>query len=166
MKTLKLTLILAGLFSMNAVFSFSALNLPLDKLTSNPSEELIDFDKSDEVLDVVVSDKTNVKKQLLKDTILIDLSDEKIVHPFPSASKDCIMKQVPYPEFAREKQIEGGVAVQFRFDENGVVHIIDACSNSLELEQYVRTKLSSLQLKNCVVDINKDYYLRFMFRIL
>jgi len=166
MKTLKLIATVLGVICLNSAFSFSTFNLPLDEITSNTTEKLIVFDNYTDIADVVVPDKTNVQKKFVEDTILIDLTHEKIVSPFPNASRNCILQQIPYPEFARKKKLEGGVVVQFKFDENGVVHVLDACSNSPELENYVLNKLSNLQLKNCVVDINKDYYMRFMFRLL
>lgn len=165
MKTLKIILSAVGLLCLNAAFSFTVLNVPIDELTEQNTEKTLSYLEPLNVMEVVVSDNTNVKENLLRDTILIDLSQENLAGPFPSASKDCIMNQIPYPEFARARQLEGGVAVRFMFDESGNVQVLEACSNSPELEQYVRAKLAQLQLKNCVADMNTDYYLRFMFRL-
>jgi hypothetical protein len=165
MKTLKITLLAIGFLYLNTAFSFTALNLPLNELSELKAKTFISFDVHPGVLDVVVTDNTNLNPKSLRDTILIDLSEDDVTGAFPSASEECIMKQVPYPEFARERGLEGGVAVQFKFDDSGNIHVLESCSNSPELEQYVRTRLSSLQLKNCVADIDKDYYLRFMFRL-
>lgn len=165
MSATKFTLLILGIFCLGSAYSFTALNLPLDNLPIPDSDEISLVETTHTVMDVVVSDKTNVNLGNLEDTILIDLSNENVAAPFPNASRDCILKQVPYPEFARKKHLEGGVAVRFQFDDNGAIHVLDANSNSPELEYYVRNKLASLQLKNCVVDVNKDYYLRFMFRL-
>lgn len=165
MKTLKIGLLALGFFCINAAFSYTAINLPLNKMKTIKAGNVLINDQSVKSVDIAVSDNTNLVKNLLVDTILIDLSQDKMSGPFPSASKDCILKQVPYPEFAREKGIEGGVAVRFMFDDSGAIHVLEACSNAPELEQYVKNKLSSLQLKNCVADLNRDYYLRFMFRL-
>lgn len=165
MNSTKLTLIALGFLCISSAFSFTALNLPIDNIPIPETEDIELTEVNPSVTDVVVSDNTNLQKDLMEDTILIDLSGENLVSAFPNASKDCILKQVPYPEFAREKQLEGGVATRFQFDEHGNINVLETCSNSAELEQYVRNKLASLQLKNCVVDVNKDYYLRFMFRL-
>ena len=165
MKTLKIILTAVGFLCLNAAFSFTVLNVPIDELAEQKTENTLSFLEPLNVMEVVVSDNTNVKENLLRDTILIDLSQENMAGPFPSASKECIMKQIPYPEFARERQLEGGVAVRFKFDDSGDVQVLEACSNSPELEQYVRNRLANLELKNCVADMNTDYYLRFMFRL-
>lgn len=165
MKTLKIILLSLGFLYLNTAFSFTALNLPFDQLTKMKKVAPLSFDNTKEVINVVVSDNTGMTNKNLKDTILIDLSNDEVVDAFPSASRDCIMKQVPYPAFAYEKQLEGGVTVRFKFNESGNITVLESCSNSPELEQYVVTKMASLQLKNCVADMNKDYYLRFMFRL-
>jgi len=165
MKTKKLLMLITGFFLISSVFSFTVVNLPIDELSDPLPNNELSFDNPDLVSEVIKPDNTQVKSKYLKDTILIDLAKEAATDPFPSASKNCILQQVPYPEFARAKQIEGGVAVRFAFDANGDVHVKEAFSNSSELEDYVINKLSNLQLKNCVVDVNKDYYLRFMFRM-
>lgn len=165
MNATKFTLLILGIFCLGTAYSFTALNLPVDNLPIPDSDEIVLAETKSTVMDVVVSDNTNVNVKNLEDTILIDLSNENYAAPFPNASRECILKQIPYPEFARKKQLEGGVAVRFQFDNNGNVHVLEANSNSSELEYYVRNKLASLQLKNCVVDVNKDYYLRFMFRL-
>ena len=165
MKTLKIILLAVGILSLNSAFSYTALNLPNDHLTSLKAKNFVSFDYTAETIDIVVPDNTNIASALYKDTILIDLANSSTVGPFPSASKDCIMSQIPYPDFAREDEIEGGVTVRFMFDDSGAVRVLESCSNSPELEAYVCSKMSGLQLKNCVVDVNKDYYLRFMFRL-
>ena len=165
MKTIKLLILFFGLIAFTSAYSFTALNLPFENIPLTDSEEMIVLENTNSISDVVVSDNTNYSTFNMEDTIQIDLASDGIGNIFPSDTRECIMKQVPYPEFARKKQLEGGVAVRFQFDDNGTLHIKDACSNSAELEQYVLTQLSNLQLKNCRVEMNKDYYLRFMFRL-
>lgn len=166
MNSTKFYLLILGILCTFSVYSFTVVNLPNDNQPIPETEDvnLSEVNSDEEV--VIVSDNTNVAKNLLVDTILIDLSEEKMENPFPNASRNCIIKQVPYPDFAREKKLEGGVAVRFQFDGNGSVTVLEANSSSPELEQYVRYKLANLQLKNCVVEVNKDYYLRFMFRLI
>lgn len=166
MNATKYTLLILGFLCTSSLFAFTAVNLPNDNQPIPETEEinLTELNSAETV--VVVSDNTNIAKNSLIDTILIDLSEEKLNNPFPNASRNCIMKQVPYPDFARDQKLEGGVAVRFQFDGNGSVNVLEANSSSPELEHYVRHKLANLQLKNCVVEVNKDYYLRFMFRLL
>lgn len=166
MKTIKLLILATGLIFFSSAFSFTALNLPIDNIPLTESEEMIELETTNLVTDVVVPDKTNMVTGNMEDTILIDLALESIGNAFPNGARECIMSQVPYPEFARKKQIEGGVAVRFQFDSNGTLHVLDSSSNSAELQQYVLNKLRNLQLKNCRVEMNQDYYLRFMFRLL
>ncbi len=158
-------LIALGFLCINAAFPFTAINLPVDVLEVDELESPLPFMNAIQAMEVIVPDNTNLKPDLIRDTVLIDAESINRSGPFPSASKDCILSQVPYPEFAKQRQLEGGVAVRFLFDESGNVEVLESCSNSPELEQYVVQKMSQLQLKNCVVDVNKDYYMRFMFRL-
>ena len=165
MKTLRIMLLAVAFLCINAAFSFTVLNIPVDDLRSDRGENPISFMETKKAMEVIVSDNTNLKPELLRDTILIDAASINSTGPFPSASRECILSQVPYPEFARQRQLEGGVAVRFMFDDFGNVDILETCSNSPELERYVVEQMSHLELKNCVVEVNKDYYMRFMFRL-
>jgi outer membrane biosynthesis protein TonB len=158
-------LIAIGVVCLNSAFSFTALNLPVDESTIDRNEAALSVMHAKQATEVIVSDNTSLKPELIRDTILMDAADINRCGPFPSTSRDCILSQVPYPDFARKQQLEGGVTVRFLFDEYGHVQVLESCSNSPELEQYVVQRMAQLELKNCVVDVNKDYYMRFMFRL-
>ncbi len=154
-----------GVLCINFAFAFTALNLPLDDIETSPVKPLQMNDNTQLVYEVQMPDNIQLRNMYDENTILIDMSLESKVIPFPHASRDCILDQVPYPDFAKQQQLEGGVTVRFAFDNSGNIQVKDASSTSEEFEEYVTYKLQNLRLKNCVVDSNKDYYLRFMFRL-
>lgn len=100
------------------------------------------------------------------DTIIIDLGEVVITAGFPEKSHDCLHRQVKYPDFAIQQQIEGVVAVTMLFNADGNVVITDSFGSNKDLENYVHEQLHRLHLKDCAVKVNKPYNLRFAFRLL
>ena len=145
MKTLKIMIVAMGFFWLNSAYSFTVINFPVDEMNVERTEKPLPFVQAKKALDVVVSDNTNVDIKNLRDTIILDASMVSNAGPFPSASRDCIAQQVPYPDFARQNKLEGGVAVRFLFDESGNVKVLEACSNSPELEQYIKKEKLNLK---------------------
>lgn len=166
MKTFNRIFIVAGLVCAGLLTASASTVFPGGDYIKPKTKISVKFEQNHIPEHIAVSDKTRNALTIPEDTILVDLGGDRIVEAFPTASRDCILKQVPYPEFARKKNLEGGVTVRFQFDEYGTVTVLESCSNSPELEHYVREKMNYLQLKNCFVDVNRDYYMRFMFRLL
>jgi hypothetical protein len=166
MKTFNRILVVAGLVCTGLLTASASTFFPGGDYIKPKTKISIKFEQNHIPSHISVADNTKNSVPVPEDTILVNLGQDRIVEAFPTTSRDCILNQVPYPEFARKKQLEGGVTVRFQFDEYGTVTVLESCSNSPELEQYVRDKMNYLQLKNCVVDVNRDYYMRMMVRLL
>jgi hypothetical protein len=165
MKTLDLvTLVFATVFSIPA-FCFSTFNLPLEENHINQADELqvmIPIKLSPDVFKS--TSKTFIPFK--EDTIVIDLQEVVITQGFPEAAQDCLQRLVGFPEFARQQRLEGVVALTMRFNNDGNVEILESFGTDPGLENYVRGKLKTLHLKDCSVQINKPYNLRFTFRLI
>jgi hypothetical protein len=165
MKTIKLVALIGGILFYNIASAFTLFNMPEDEIYKVPADNT--FVALENIPEIEISNKEVVNKSAStsEDTIVIDLAEFIVREPFPGSARECIAGQIPYPEFASGKKLEGGVAVQFAFDKDGNIEVRDACSSNKELEKYVCSKITDLHLENCVVDVDKDYYLRFMFKV-
>jgi hypothetical protein len=76
-----------------------------------------------------------------------------------------LQKQITYPEFAKENNVEGFVLVSFSFDHNGKIQIKDANSNDESLKSYVISKLSGIQLFGESND-TEEHIMKFEFKLL
>jgi hypothetical protein len=77
-----------------------------------------------------------------------------------------IRSLVTYPQFAIEQKLEGFVLVSFNYNELGLLHVIEANSNSEELKNYVITKLQNLDLCSHARRPGNVYNMRFDFRLI
>jgi hypothetical protein len=166
MKTLKLLFLFCVLLFTQSALPFTTFNLPLDMIYVNPLDELYVDNESSTPL--TLNEKTNDNKVTpnLEDTIIINLNEVVISAGFPEKSHDCLQKQVKYPEFARQQQLEGLVTLTMFFDDDGNVVISDSFGSDHRLENYVHEQLYRLHLKDCAVQVNKPYNLRFTFRLI
>jgi hypothetical protein len=165
MKTLKLVALVFGIVFTQLAFSFTTFNLPDEGNYINMADELqvmIPLKISPEVFNSTAKNYIPYKE----DTIVIDLQEVIITQGFPEASHDCLQRQIGYPEFAKQQRLEGVVALTMRFNSYGNVEIIDSFGSDPQLESYVHEQLYKLHLKDCAVQINKPYNLRFSFRLL
>ena len=159
-------MLVLGLLFFLPGFSYTLFNLPgepvknpIDNLNVSDGEVLtIDINKSEDL-------KPKSHETRNEDTIIINLPEVIISTPFPASARECISKQVPYPSFAEEQQLEGGVALSFEFDRDGGVHIKQTNASHPELEAYVVNRVQAMSLHNCRAEIGKEYFLRFMFRM-
>jgi len=165
MKTIRLVILLGGIICFNIAGAFTFFNMPEDEIYKVPADNTLIA--MDEIPEIEISNKEAVfsTTSTSDDTIVIDLAEFIVREPFPASARECISEQVPYPEFAAKQMLEGGVAVRFAFDSDGNISIRESCSSNTELEKYVCSQVTNMHLKNCVVDVDKDYYLRFMFRV-
>lgn len=166
MKTLVLVFLFSALMFTQRALPFTTFNLPLDEIFVNPLDELYMNHVPSTQLTLNGTSKDNKLTPNLEDTIIIDLNEVVITAGFPEKSHDCLQKQVKYPEFARKQHIEGLVALTMLFDSNGNVVITDSFGSDPRLENYVHEQLHKLHLKDCAVQINKPYNLRFAFRLM
>jgi hypothetical protein len=165
MKTLSLVTLVFGIAFSNLCFAFTTFNLPDEGNYVNQVDELqvmTPIMPSPELFNLT----PRVFIPYKEDTIVINLKEVVITQGFPERSHDCLQRQVTYPEFARQQKIEGVVAVTMRFNSFGNVEIINSFGSDPQLERYVHEKLNNLHLKDCAVQINKPYNLRFTFRLI
>jgi len=165
MKTLKLVTLVTGIALTQLALGFTTVNLPLEENYINQADKLQVMTPIKLSPDVFNS-KSKTFILYKEDTIVIDLQEVVITQGFKEASHDCLQKQVPYPEFAKQQRLEGVVAVTMRFNNEGNVEILDSFGSDSRLESYVHGKLLALHLKDCSVQMNKPYNLRFTFRII
>jgi len=165
MKTLKIVLLAIGIFSFQFGYSFTTLNLPVDGIYENPVDNLYVSAFTEKVLDIDGIEVEEAIKPNDEDTIVIELDEVVITDGFPRSAENCILKQIPYPDFASKHQMEGVVALSIVFDENGNIHVQESYSSSQEFENYVIAKLNTLHLKNCSVKVGEPYNIRFAFRL-
>lgn len=165
MKTLKLLTLVTGIALTHLAFGFTAVNLPLEETYINQADKLRIMTPIKLSPDVF-NTNTRTFISYKEDTIVINLKEVVITQGFKEASHDCLQKQVPYPEFARQQRLEGVVSLTMRFNDRGNVEILDSFGSDSRLESYVHGKLLALHLKDCSVQINKPYNLRFTFRII
>ncbi len=165
MKTLKLvTLVFAIAFS-NIAFARTTFDLPAETNYINLTDNLqvmTPIKLSHDLFNTTPAISFPSKE----DTIVIDLQEVVITQGFPEASHDCLQRQVSYPEFAKREHLQGVVAVTMRFNREGNVEILDSFGSDPRLESYVHNKLSNIHLKDCAVQMNKPYNLKFSFRMI
>ena len=166
MKTLRLTLLLCGIALGNLAFSFSSANLPAEGNYANLNDELQVMTPIRLTPDIFKKASTNALIPLKTDTIIIDLQEVVITQGFPESSHDCLQRLIGYPEFAKKIQLQGVVALTMRFNSYGNVEILESFGSDPRLENYVTGKVMGLQLKDCSVQMNKPYNLRFTFRLI
>ena len=164
MKTLKLLMLAVALTLVVQGYSFSLFNLPEYNLFPNPVDNLNVVAEMPLVI-VPKADHTIVHNDNFSDTIIIDLDEIVVESSFPNSAHKCITEQVPYPAFAQEQGLEGAVVVKFSFDEFGHARVDQSMSNDPRLEDYVKQKIESLELRNCIVEMHKPYYMRFLFKL-
>jgi hypothetical protein len=165
MKTLKLVALVIGIVSSNLAFCFSTFNLPLEGNSVNLADELQVMTPI-KIAPDVFNTATRTYIPYKDDTIVINLQEVVITQGFPERSHDCLQKQISYPEFAKQQRLEGVVAVTMRFNREGNVEILDSFGSDPQLEGYVHSRLLNLHLKDCAVQIDKPYNLRFTFRLI
>lgn len=166
MKTLKLISLIFGIFCISSAYSFTTLNLPGDIVKGNLVDKLFVYGEPALLMDLEDLEGKENTTSKEEDTIVIDLEEVVITDGLPAESVHSIQQQVKYPYFAMKQKLEGIVAVCMVFNSNGNIEIKESCSNHPELENYVINKLLNLQLSNCVVQMGKEYYVRFTFRLL
>ena len=168
MKTLNLILLVCGILMMNAAFSFTTWNLPIEGSYVSPVDKVMVFQHNDMIAGTLVTKSKKTSIPNMEDTIVIDLNEVVITEGFPQQSQACLQKHVKYPSFALKQKLEGVVAVTLQFNSDGNVEIMDSFGSDPRLESYVHSKLYELNMhiKNCSVKMYKQYNARFIFRLL
>lgn len=166
MKTLTILALLSGALFCCSANAYTIFYLPPGYVFDNP------VDNMNVWLNPVVwmsVDNDLEKKTLTRhkpdDTIVIDLNEVVVTTSFEQQSQECLQKMITYPEFAKQKHLEGVVAATIKFNKNGDVVILDSFGSDPQLEDYVLNKIHGMQPRNCAVKMNKPYNLRFVFRL-
>ena len=167
MKTFKFVLLVTGFLLASSGYAYTIFNLP-DNTITNPVDNLKVLEEAILTLDITSSGTKKSSKQAEsnEDTIIVNLAEVVITSEFPNSARECIARQVPYPPFAQKQKLEGGVALSFSFDRNGNISIHEVYSSDPQLENYVKSCIHKLHFDYCRVDIGKEYYLRFLFKLI
>jgi hypothetical protein len=165
MKTLMFVIPFFALFICEQAFAFTTLDLRPEMLNINPPDKLLVINNEIYPKSIPARSNTSNPTSRNEDTIIINLKEAVITEGFPARSHDCLQRQIIYPEFAKQQHIEGVVAVTMLFNSDGNVEITDSFGSDPRLENYVHEQLYRLHLKDCAVQVNKPYNLRFAFRL-
>jgi hypothetical protein len=94
------------------------------------------------------------------------LPDEDYIDDIPWDTKKILSERLRYPDNLGKKREEGSVLVTFRYNDMGYIEVLRAISNSRALQKYVSDTLKSIKLTYGIVDIHKEYTIRFDFRLI
>lgn len=84
----------------------------------------------------------------------------------PKDTRDAILSELIYPEFARENAQQGIVMVSFTYDEDGYINILSTNYSDENLNKYIIDKLEKIRLGNGIVTPGNEYLLKFHFELL
>jgi|DewCreStandDraft_4_1066084.scaffolds.fasta_scaffold93816_1 hypothetical protein len=76
-----------------------------------------------------------------------------------------IKKEITYPQFAIENQIEGSVLIQYKVNEDGKIVIEKINYENVILGDYVKEKLSKINIDKSVVNDESSRLIRFDFKL-
>ncbi len=79
--------------------------------------------------------------------------------------KSQIRKEITYPQLAVENQIEGSVVVQYKVSEEGKIVIEKINYENVILGDYVKEKLSKIDLDKSFVTNSESQLIRFDFKL-
>lgn len=91
---------------------------------------------------------------------------DKSNNNYCNSLKKEIQSLVSFPDFAKQNKTEGFVLVQFEYDSDGYLKVLNANSNDDLLKNYVIQKLETFQMCKHAQLSSMDKTMRFDFRIL
>ncbi|MBN1340143.1 MAG: hypothetical protein JXA03_12515 [Bacteroidales bacterium] len=167
MERLKTTATLAAIFLAALCFGSGSAGDGKEKMVPEPNMLAVSGEK---YLSGII-DGLNLTDSLAESredppVIVMFLEEVEITAGLPAPVRQCLFESVKFPEFAREKGLEGVVVVSMFFDANGNIRIRDSYSNDESLRNYVLDRIRSVQPHSCMVCIGKEYVVRFLFRII
>ncbi len=74
-------------------------------------------------------------------------------------------EQMPFPEFAREGNLNGKVLVEFTFNEDGQIEIRNLNYSNVELKKYVADRLHQMKISVPRDASGKIYQVAFSFNL-
>ncbi len=164
MKTLKMLLIIVGIFAISSAYSFTLLNFLVDDISLNPKENPIVLNQKS--FHSINHFPLTIKERRIEEAEEVELDEVIITAGKLSSSIYCIRMQLGYPYWPINERIEGVVLVSLVFNSDGQVGVIAANSSNKELEKYVIEKIKQVHFNNCAVDVGKEYNIKIVFRLL
>jgi hypothetical protein len=164
MKTLKILLIVTGIFVISSAYSFTLLNFLVDDKPLNTTENPIVLNQKPFQsinyfpAEINVRDNDGVNG--------VELDEIVISAGQLNSSIRCIRMQMNYPQWPINERLEGIVIVSLVFDSDGNVGISAVNSSNNELANYVTKKLAQVHFNNCMVEVGKEYNIKIVFRLL
>ncbi len=164
MKTLKMLLIIVGIFAISSAYSFTLLNFLVDDISLNPKENPIVLNQKS--FHSINHFPLTIKERRIEEAEEVELDEVIITAGKLSSSIYCIRMQLGYPYWPINERIEGVVLVSLIFNSDGQVGVIAANSSNKDLEKYVIEKIKQVHFNNCAVDVGKEYNIKIVFRLL
>lgn len=112
-------------------------------------------------------------KKLLFLAILLSLLSVSVVkaqssvEPDPKKQvKDYVRKQMTYPDFGIDQNLQGTVYASFSVNEDGTLKVIEVQSLDGTLKQYVEKKLKEMKVKDPEKTVGQVMDMKFTFNLL
>ena len=163
MKTLKMLFIAAGIFAISSAYSFTLLNMMVDEVSPNSTDNPIVLNQkpfhSVNDFPLTINERENDGlKGVQLDEVVISAGQL-------TSSIGCIQMQLGYPQWPINERLEGLVLVSLVFDSNGQLAVSAVNSSNADLANYVIKKLHQVHFNNCAVTVGKEYNLKIVFRL-
>ncbi len=84
----------------------------------------------------------------------------------PSNLKNEITREIAYPQFAEDAQLEGEVWMKVYVTEESTVKIVDLSATQPDLGDYVREEISGMKIKKNDAKVGQVYFLKVDFNLL
>lgn len=81
----------------------------------------------------------------------------------PADFKAEVAKQIEYPDFAKDNNIEGEVWMKVTLDENSVVRIVDLSATNQDLGKHVRKELANKKIEDTSFKSGDVYFMKVKF---
>lgn len=156
MKAYKISTLALSLFLIASISMASNKGTEVDNLNS---EGRIVITEQETI------DNLNESYNTAGDILVIEASNNS-VNNIPMDTKNSIYDVLTYPEFAHDDQQNDIVVVSFTYKEDGYLKVLSLNSSDEKLNSYIISKLENIRLKNGSVTLGKEYYARFLFKLL
>jgi len=94
------------------------------------------------------------------------LDEEPYIDDIPFDTKYVITKTIKYPSKAAKDLVEGVVLVSYIYNEHGYIEIVSTNYSDPVLNDYIIQELEKIRLRNGLITVGKEYFIKFNFEIL